>query len=41
KRMEGDAGEAVGSSPEEFAAFVKADVARWAQLVKYSGATPD
>lgn len=41
KRMEGDAGEAVGSSPEEFAAFVKADVARWAQLVKYSGATPE
>ena len=41
KRMEGDAGEAVGSSPEEFAAFVKADVVRWAQLVKYSGATPD
>ena len=41
KRMEGDAGEAVGSSPEEFAAFVKADVARWAQLVKYSSATPD
>ncbi|NBQ90236.1 MAG: tripartite tricarboxylate transporter substrate binding protein [Betaproteobacteria bacterium] len=41
RRMEGDAGEAVGSSPEEFAAFVKADVARWAQLVKYSGATPD
>lgn len=41
KRMEGDAGEAVGSSPEEFAAFVKADVVRWAQLVKYSGATPE
>jgi tripartite-type tricarboxylate transporter receptor subunit TctC len=41
RRMEGDAGEAVGSSPEEFAAFVKADVVRWAQLVKYSGATPD
>lgn len=41
KRVEGDAGEAVGSSPEEFAAFVKADIARWAQLVKYSGATPD
>lgn len=41
RRIETDAGEAVGSSPEEFAAFVKADIARWAQLVKYSGATPD
>jgi tripartite-type tricarboxylate transporter receptor subunit TctC len=41
KRLEGDAAQAVASSPEEFAAFVKADVARWAELVKYSGATPD
>jgi len=41
KRLEGDAGTPVGNAPEEFAAFVKADVPRWAQLVKYSGATPD
>ncbi len=40
KRLELDAGEPVASSPEEFAAFVKADIPRWAQLVKYSGATP-
>ena len=41
KRLEGDAAQAVGSSPEEFAAFVKADIPRWAELVRYSGATPD
>ena len=41
KRLEADAAEAVASSPEEFAAFVKADVPRWAALVKYAGATPD
>jgi len=41
KRIEADGGAAVGNSPEEFAAFVKADVPRWARLVKYSGATPD
>lgn len=41
KRLEGDAAQAVASSPEEFAAFVKADVPRWAELVRYSGATPD
>ncbi|MFM7533739.1 MAG: tripartite tricarboxylate transporter substrate binding protein [Rubrivivax sp.] len=41
RRLEGDAGTPVGNSPEEFAAFVRADVPRWARLVQYSGATPD
>lgn len=41
RRLEGDAAQAVGSSPEEFAAFVKADIPRWAELVKYAGATPE
>ncbi len=41
KRLEGDAAEVVASSSEEFAAFVKADIPRWAALVRYSGATPD
>jgi tripartite-type tricarboxylate transporter receptor subunit TctC len=41
RRLEGDAGTPVGNAPEEFAAFVRTDVPRWAKLVKYSGATPD
>jgi tripartite-type tricarboxylate transporter receptor subunit TctC len=41
KRLEQDAAEAVASSPEDFARFVKADVARWAPLVHRSGATPE
>lgn len=41
KRAELDALQPVGNSPEEFARFVKADVPRWAKLVKYSGATPN
>jgi tripartite-type tricarboxylate transporter receptor subunit TctC len=41
KRLEQDAAEAVASSPEEFARFVKADIARWAPLVQRSGATPE
>jgi tripartite-type tricarboxylate transporter receptor subunit TctC len=41
KRLEQDAAEAVASSPEDFARFVKADIARWAPLVKRSGATPE
>jgi tripartite-type tricarboxylate transporter receptor subunit TctC len=41
KRLENDIAEPVGSSPEEFAAFVKADVPRWERLVRFSGASPD
>jgi tripartite-type tricarboxylate transporter receptor subunit TctC len=41
KRIEADGGTPVGNAPEEFAAFVRADVPRWAALVKYSGATPE
>jgi tripartite-type tricarboxylate transporter receptor subunit TctC len=33
--------EAVTSTPEEFAAFVKAEIAQYATLVKKSGIRPD
>ena len=41
KRLEVDGAVPVGSSPEDFARFVRADVPRWAALVKYSGAKPE
>ena len=41
KRLDADAAQAVGNSSEEFAEFVKGDIARWAKLVKYSGAKPE
>lgn len=41
RRIESDGGTPVANTPEEFAAFVKADVPRWAQLVRYAGATPE
>jgi tripartite-type tricarboxylate transporter receptor subunit TctC len=41
KKLEGDAATPIGNTPAEFAAFVKADVPRWAALVRYSGATPE
>ena len=41
KRLEADGATPVGNAPEEFARFVKADVPRWAQLVRYSGARPE
>jgi tripartite-type tricarboxylate transporter receptor subunit TctC len=37
-RIEGDGSQPVGSSPEEFRAFMHADLDKWAKLVKESGA---
>jgi tripartite-type tricarboxylate transporter receptor subunit TctC len=33
--------EAVGSTPAQFATFLKADMARWAEVVRYSGLKPE
>jgi len=41
RRIEADGGTPVGNTPEAFAAFVRTDVPRWAQLVRYSGAKPE
>ncbi len=41
QRLQADAGTPMGNSPAEFAQFVREDVARWAKLVRYAGATPD
>ena len=38
KRMADFGFEPIGNSPEEFGAFVKEDIARWAKLVKETGA---
>ena len=32
-----DSNVVVGSSPEEFGAFIKAEIAKWANLVKVAG----
>jgi tripartite-type tricarboxylate transporter receptor subunit TctC len=31
----------VGNTPEEFGAHIKAEIARWAPVVKASGARPE
>lgn len=41
ERLAADAAEPVGNTPEEFGAFIKAEIARWAPVIKASGARPD
>jgi tripartite-type tricarboxylate transporter receptor subunit TctC len=40
-RIAGEGAEVVGDTPAQFAAFLKADIARWAPLIKQSGARLD
>lgn len=37
ERFSGDGAEPVGSSPEEFAAFIRAETAKWAKVVREAG----
>jgi tripartite-type tricarboxylate transporter receptor subunit TctC len=41
RRLEEQGGEPVGSTPEEFAALLKEEVSKWAEVVKVSGAKAD
>jgi tripartite-type tricarboxylate transporter receptor subunit TctC len=41
RRIEAAGATAVGNSPQEFGRFVVADIARWREVVKYSGAKPE
>ena len=40
-RMAGIGEDPVGSTPEEFAAYIKAEIVKWAKVVKQSGARAD
>ena len=41
ERLAGEGAEPVGNTPEQFAAFVKAELAKWAQAIKQAGAQID
>lgn len=41
EKLAADAAEPVGNSPDEFGAFIKKEIARWAPVVKASGARPE
>jgi len=40
KRLNGDGAEAVGSSPAEFAAYIRAETEKWARVIKAAGINP-
>lgn len=40
-RMSAEGAEFVGDTPEQFAAFIKSEIAKWAKAVKASGAKPE
>jgi tripartite-type tricarboxylate transporter receptor subunit TctC len=41
QQLSSEAAEPVGNSPEEFGKFIRSEMARWAPVVKQSGAKPD
>lgn len=41
KRIEAEGASPVGNSPQEFAKFLEQDIARWREVVKFSGAKPE
>lgn len=41
EKLASEAAEPVGNAPEEFRAFIKKEIARWAPVIKASGARPD
>jgi tripartite-type tricarboxylate transporter receptor subunit TctC len=41
ERLAGDGAVAVGNTPEEFGAYIKSEMAKWAPVIKASGATAD
>src|SRR5688572_7693314 len=41
RRLEADGAEPVGSKPEEFAAYLRSETAKWAKVVKAAGIKPE
>ena len=41
ERLTGEGIEPAGTSPEQFGAYIKSEIQKWAALIKASGAKPE
>jgi tripartite-type tricarboxylate transporter receptor subunit TctC len=41
QRLAGDGAEAVGSTPDEFGAYIKSETVKWARVLKAAGIEPE
>ena len=41
ERLSGEGAELIGNTPDEFAAYLKSEIAKWSRVIKISGARPD
>jgi tripartite-type tricarboxylate transporter receptor subunit TctC len=41
ERLSGEGAELIGNTPDEFAAYIKSEIAKWSSAIKISGARPD
>ncbi|MDB5809217.1 MAG: transporter substrate-binding protein [Betaproteobacteria bacterium] len=41
ERLKADGSDAVGNSPEQYAAFLRAEIAKWAKVIKFANVKPE
>ncbi len=41
ERLKAEGSDPVGSSPEQFAAFLRSEIAKWAKVIKFAGVKPE
>jgi len=41
ERLKADGSDPVGNSPEQYAAFLRNEIAKWAKVIKFAGVKPE